>query len=397
MFGVDRFDAILPPGTGAIMAVGASQPTVVGTKDGRIGMKNQMQWKQSKPSLITFIYSSRSILLLPPKPIGACREAMAAPGRAEVDTSRAFRSVKEAVAVFGERILARETQFKQNAIAHGDRLNGREKKPRSSSITIAAPNAKPEVSDDGVTTASGVLLSRESHSKASATYNVSQRGSSHNLSPVRVTRPVVPDDDVPMYLVPSSPPFFASSPSLANDDFQERERKDEAAADLMVLSSIKKLEEEAARTRQEVAQLKKRVAEMELSMATLNAKLHRALSKLAHMEADKAAAERASIIERGRSGELAALALWAEGRRAPPRSAGRPPLGHLMRFGDGGGEAVTVGGEEMVVARRKVQKRKPIVPLVLPMINGLLFSNKRRAKDKESVYMKELYSLLRMS
>jgi pyruvate dehydrogenase E2 component (dihydrolipoamide acetyltransferase) len=43
MFGVDRFDAILPPGTGAIMAVGSSQPTVVGTKDGRIGMKNQMQ------------------------------------------------------------------------------------------------------------------------------------------------------------------------------------------------------------------------------------------------------------------------------------------------------------------------------------------------------------------
>ncbi|KAL3503957.1 hypothetical protein ACH5RR_033798 [Cinchona calisaya] len=43
MFGVDRFDAILPPGTGAIMAVGVSQPTVVGTKDGRIGMKNQMQ------------------------------------------------------------------------------------------------------------------------------------------------------------------------------------------------------------------------------------------------------------------------------------------------------------------------------------------------------------------
>ncbi|XP_076891204.1 dihydrolipoyllysine-residue acetyltransferase component 5 of pyruvate dehydrogenase complex, chloroplastic-like [Bidens hawaiensis] len=43
MFGVDRFDAILPPGTGAIMAVGASEPTVVATKDGRIGMKTQMQ------------------------------------------------------------------------------------------------------------------------------------------------------------------------------------------------------------------------------------------------------------------------------------------------------------------------------------------------------------------
>ncbi|KAL6218313.1 hypothetical protein ACLB2K_011527 [Fragaria x ananassa] len=62
MFGVDRFDAILPPGTcmwyvdayyvflfwiqsqqGAIMAVGGSQPTVVASKDGRIGMKNQLQ------------------------------------------------------------------------------------------------------------------------------------------------------------------------------------------------------------------------------------------------------------------------------------------------------------------------------------------------------------------
>lgn len=43
MFGVDRFDAILPPGSGAIMAVGASEPTVVATADGLIGLKNQMQ------------------------------------------------------------------------------------------------------------------------------------------------------------------------------------------------------------------------------------------------------------------------------------------------------------------------------------------------------------------
>ncbi|CAN6484683.1 unnamed protein product [Victoria cruziana] len=43
MFGVDRFDAILPPGTGAIMAAGASEPTMVATKDGHIGIKSQMQ------------------------------------------------------------------------------------------------------------------------------------------------------------------------------------------------------------------------------------------------------------------------------------------------------------------------------------------------------------------
>ena len=43
MFGVDRFDAILPPGTGAILAVGGSRPTVVAGKDGSIRVANQMQ------------------------------------------------------------------------------------------------------------------------------------------------------------------------------------------------------------------------------------------------------------------------------------------------------------------------------------------------------------------
>ena len=43
MFGVDRFDAILPPGTGAILAIGASTPTVIATADGAIAVRNQMQ------------------------------------------------------------------------------------------------------------------------------------------------------------------------------------------------------------------------------------------------------------------------------------------------------------------------------------------------------------------
>ncbi|MBD2175917.1 2-oxo acid dehydrogenase subunit E2 [Pseudanabaena sp. FACHB-1998] len=43
MFGVDRFDAILPPGTGAILAIGGSRPQVMATKDGAIKVANQMQ------------------------------------------------------------------------------------------------------------------------------------------------------------------------------------------------------------------------------------------------------------------------------------------------------------------------------------------------------------------
>lgn len=43
MFGVDRFDAILPPGQGAILAIGASRPQVVATPDGMFGVRSQMQ------------------------------------------------------------------------------------------------------------------------------------------------------------------------------------------------------------------------------------------------------------------------------------------------------------------------------------------------------------------
>jgi pyruvate dehydrogenase E2 component (dihydrolipoamide acetyltransferase) len=43
MFGVDRFDAILPPGTGSILAVAASRPTVLAGKDGSMRVANQMQ------------------------------------------------------------------------------------------------------------------------------------------------------------------------------------------------------------------------------------------------------------------------------------------------------------------------------------------------------------------
>src|SRR5579883_226485 len=43
MFGVDRFDAILPPGQGSIIAVGASRPQVVATADNLFGVRQQMQ------------------------------------------------------------------------------------------------------------------------------------------------------------------------------------------------------------------------------------------------------------------------------------------------------------------------------------------------------------------
>jgi pyruvate dehydrogenase E2 component (dihydrolipoamide acetyltransferase) len=43
MFGVDTFDAILPPGQGSILAIGAARPQVMATGDGLFGVRQQMQ------------------------------------------------------------------------------------------------------------------------------------------------------------------------------------------------------------------------------------------------------------------------------------------------------------------------------------------------------------------
>uniref|UniRef100_A0A0E0MKB9 Dihydrolipoamide acetyltransferase component of pyruvate dehydrogenase complex n=1 Tax=Oryza punctata TaxID=4537 RepID=A0A0E0MKB9_ORYPU len=348
---------------GAIMAVGSSQPTLVGTKDGRIGIKNQMQ--RSHPSLH-----------------GGAMAATAASSdraRAEVDTSSAFRSVKEAVAVFGERILVGENHFRRNG--GGDRRAGRQGSTRSNTMAIAASFAKLEGGD-------GVRVSSHSKTNAIGGANAKLEESSRKL-------PVSSDAAPAMYLIPSSPPFFASSPSLANDD----DVSASAASDAMVMGSIRKVEEEAARARQEVVQLKRRLAETELAMATLSAKLHRALSKLAHMEADRAAAERARI--QRRDGRDMALAVWTasggDRRRgvaaaaAHTATARRQPLGQLLRLGEaddvGAGGEVVIGGQRRSAAAaptRKLQKEKPIVPLIVPLINGIIFSRKKRIKDKES-------------
>ncbi|CAI5949202.1 unnamed protein product, partial [Closterium sp. NIES-65] len=64
MFGVDRFDAILPIGQGAIMAVGSSIPTMVAAEDGSFGIKRQMQARRVnwvEPSVQLLVFSSSSL------------------------------------------------------------------------------------------------------------------------------------------------------------------------------------------------------------------------------------------------------------------------------------------------------------------------------------------------
>jgi pyruvate dehydrogenase E2 component (dihydrolipoamide acetyltransferase) len=62
MLGVDRFDAILPPGTGAILAIGASNPQVVATEDGSIAIRRQMQVNMTADHRIIYGADAASFL-----------------------------------------------------------------------------------------------------------------------------------------------------------------------------------------------------------------------------------------------------------------------------------------------------------------------------------------------
>ncbi|TKV99793.1 hypothetical protein SEVIR_8G066900v4 [Setaria viridis] len=276
----------------------------------------------------------------------------AASDRAEVDTARPFRSVKEAVAVFGDRITVGESHSRHS----------------SSAAATATANAS---------------ASANSMPTASAKHEASSSSSTMTFSPnpmAEAEEEIMPAT-VPMYSAPSSPPSLTSSPSPIKARGDDR---DHEVGGLVVMRSIRKLEAEVAETRQEVAQLRKRGNEMEMAVASLNAQLHRGLSKLAEMEADRAAA----AARRSIGGDTDVASTLRSERWGDKLGAGEylPSFSHALSLGE-------IDDAELMGSRsRKAQKVKPIVPL----IGDILFSKRKSTKEKldDGFYSGDLYSVL---
>ncbi|KAL6658273.1 hypothetical protein ACP70R_003859 [Stipagrostis hirtigluma subsp. patula] len=282
----------------------------------------------------------------------------AASDRAEVDTARPFRSVREAVAVFGDRILVGESRSRPNGNGNASAVD----------IPNAIANANASVKHEASSSSSSITLSPNPMAESEAE-----------------AIPAV----VPMYSAPSSPPSMASSPLTDKDDGERGDDRGGEAGSLVVMRSIKKLEAEVAETRQEVAQLRKRGSEMEMAVASLNAQLHRGLSKIAEMEADKAAA--AAAARRSTGGDSDVTSTLRGERRWGDRKLGGGSYEYLPSFS----HALSLGelddGELMGSRRRKAQKVKPIVPL----IGDILFSKRKSTKEKgDGFYSGDLYSVI---
>jgi hypothetical protein len=203
-----------------------------------------------------------------------------------VDTSRPFRSVKEAVAIFGKRILV------------------------------------------------GEIYSSKPYYNPPGEENISWR-------------------------------FLSPSPSYRSPKEDHHHEQNE------VFGALMKLEAELKETKTELKLLKGRESETEIALASLNAELHKNMSKLARAEAaaaKEAVEMRAVSFEREKKEDLL-LKEEERMRELMIRMENSPTLAQILSLGE---EKGCFRGKE----ERKAMKKKPIVPLV-----GDLFFKKKGSSN----------------
>lgn len=194
------------------------------------------------------------------------------------------------------------------------------------------------------------LLLGEMYSPSPKPYNVnvgdmfspSPKPYSVNIVPNTTRNLVFSDDDSP----------------TRNLVFSDNKREDES----LVLDALKKLEAELEETKVELKMLKERESETEVALASLNAELHKNMSKLAKAEA--AAATNALIANRNRE-----VREEERKRELMIKMEDSTTLAQILSLGEEG----YFGGK---VHEKKAMKKKPIIPLVCDLFSRKKWSSK---------------------
>ncbi|KAL1320053.1 hypothetical protein HN51_064801 [Arachis hypogaea] len=146
----------------------------------------------------------------------------------------------------------------------------------------------------------------------------------------------------------------------------------------VVLDTLKKLEAELEKTKAELKLLKERGSETEVALATLNAELHKNMSKLAQAEA--AAARKAAAATKTVRFEIEEKGGDEDGKEVVDiirkKKEDSKTLAHILSLGENDHLLFGGGGK-----RNKSMKQKPIIPLV-----GDLLFFKRKSSSTNPLY-----------
>ncbi|KAK7331580.1 hypothetical protein VNO80_28317 [Phaseolus coccineus] len=141
----------------------------------------------------------------------------------------------------------------------------------------------------------------------------------------------------------SNTPLKTPSPSPSKKTHQDNAH---------LVDVIKKLEAELEKTKVELKLLKERGSETEVALATLNAQLHKNMSKLAQAEA--AAAGKAAAATPSKTVRFEISEDGKNRREAMRKKEESQSLGHILSLGE----------NDHVFGSKKTRKHKPIIPLV---------------------------------
>ncbi|XP_057515907.1 uncharacterized protein LOC130797344 [Amaranthus tricolor] len=242
-----------------------------------------------------------------------------------VDSSRPFPSVKQAVAIFGERVLLKQFHSSSPSKPPPKSENGTSNNPSDSSAY------KPPAPSPPTPTCSSTI------STISSNFPVKETASEIRTSPETQT----PNND-----------------KNNNNNYGKIVHGNDLVMMLMVL---KRLESELQETKMEVKLLKERESETEVALASLNAELHRNMSKIAKVEAaqaSKSAAKSVTLVDEIQSGIKDNEERKKCEAMVKNSNVDSPTLAQILRITD----YDSYFGDTNYI--KKSMKKKPIIPLL---------------------------------